>query len=149
MEEENSADLGYRCQHLPKKTLLTLRADGGGVRGYSSLLILRELMTQIAALEQNHPQACCSVSPLSMRHRPLGTLAQSRSSTTKSRFLESPQSVQFGPARASSHYLPCHYFDYIAGTSTGGCASSVQVFIIRRRLIGLVDLLLLCSVACP
>ena len=149
MEEENSVDLGYHCQHLPEKTLLIPRADGGGVRGYSSLLILRELMTQIAALEQNDPQARCSVSPLPMRHRPLGALTQSRSSTTKSRFLESPQPEQSGPTRASSHYLPCHYFDYIAGTSTGGCASSVQIFIGWRRLIGFVDLLLLCSVACP
>lgn len=97
-----------------------LELDGGGVRGYSSLLILRELMREVAALEQKDPPARCSVSPLCMRNRPSTTIGPTRSSTVRLRPTESPQSEEEGPARASSHYLPCHYFDYVAGTSTGG-----------------------------
>ncbi|OCK74100.1 hypothetical protein K432DRAFT_247363, partial [Lepidopterella palustris CBS 459.81] len=55
--------------------------DGGGMRGYSSLLILRALMEKIIILEQNPPE---------------------------------------GFERTRQNYLPCHYFDYIGGTSTGG-----------------------------
>lgn len=58
--------------------ILTL--DGGGIRGYSSLLILQALMGRIAQWE-----------------RTLG-----------------------GPSQNEDQLLPCHYFDYIYGTSTGG-----------------------------
>ena len=112
-----------------RKTLLTLgtytinpmRArntytllDGGGVRGYSSLLILRELMRQIAELEGRDPRTTCSVSPLRKRTHSSGT--------TKS--LRAPESSQYGSGGGLLDYLPCHYFDYVAGTSTGGCAHS-------------------------
>ncbi|OCL14592.1 FabD/lysophospholipase-like protein, partial [Glonium stellatum] len=48
--------------------------DGGGIRAYSSLLILHNLMKEVAALEHEE----------------------------------------------TTEFLPCHYFDYVAGTSTGG-----------------------------
>lgn len=102
-----------------RKTLLTL--DGGGVRGFSSLLILRALMMEIATLEQADSQAHSSAHPLKPRlRRPVRT-QRNRADTLRRD--QSPQQAQgpvFGPASASSSFLPAHYFDYIAGTSTGG-----------------------------
>ena len=71
-------------------------ADGGGVRVYSSLLILKEIMETIIRLEKSYPDK-----------------------TTES----------YGPAESSYHpleppkadvWLPCHYYDYIGGTGSGG-----------------------------
>ncbi|OCK91990.1 uncharacterized protein K441DRAFT_463573, partial [Cenococcum geophilum 1.58] len=53
--------------------------DGGGVRGYASLLMLRKLMAFVAELE-----------------------------------------MKLAGNSLWTGYLPCHYFDYIFGTSTGG-----------------------------
>lgn len=102
----------YTTNPMCERNTYTL-LDGGGVRGYSSLLILRELMKQITVLEQLDPQTTCSVSPLRKRIHP---------STTNS--LQAPESSQHGSGGALLDYLPCHYFDYVAGTSTGGCAHS-------------------------
>ena len=55
-------------------------ADGGGIRGYSSLLILDALMTRVAVWEK-------TINDRDVRAEEL---------------------------------LPCHYFDYMWGTSTGG-----------------------------
>ena len=81
-----------------RDTILSL--DGGGIRGYSSLLILQELMGIVADLERStDPKATSSAySPLGNKDLP-------------------PISNDNKP---TSHYLPCHYFNYIAGTSTGG-----------------------------
>lgn len=102
-----------------RKTLLTL--DGGGVRGFSSLLILQALMTKIATLEQADSQTHSSEHPLKPRLRRPVRMQQNRANTLRQ--FESPEQSQspvFGPERASSVFLPAHYFDYIAGTSTGG-----------------------------
>ena len=72
---------------------LVLSLDGGGVRGYCSLLILSELMQQIE-----------------LREKALDARTTSSS--------ESPYVDYDTTARSS--YLPCHYFDYVGGASTGG-----------------------------
>ena len=100
-------------------------------------------MKEIANAEQDYSQAHSSVHPLQPRlrgpvrmqnirtrtstfRRDLNT-QQSESPIRKrtSTFRRYPNTGQsehpvHGPACASSLFLPAHYFDYIAGTSTGG-----------------------------
>ena len=86
-----------------KKMILCL--DGGGIRGYSSLLILKNLMTRIRELEQKPDSKAFASwdSPLIEPDRAKSKLAKF-------------------PTQEEEHadFLPCHYFDYIAGTSSGG-----------------------------
>ncbi|KAK3905053.1 patatin-like phospholipase-domain-containing protein [Staphylotrichum tortipilum] len=79
-----------------KRLILTL--DGGGIRGYSSLVILRALMREIARLEQA-----------------LEPCAAASTHTDRIPRDQIPDDVY-----RDGQYLPCHYFDYIAGTSVGG-----------------------------
>ncbi|KAL8799034.1 MAG: hypothetical protein Q9182_006187 [Xanthomendoza sp. 2 TL-2023] len=82
-----------------KKYILSL--DGGGVRGYSSLLILKSLMDVIANLEkQDNPSA--------------GTSAFSPLIDLTSLYADPMMKG------LQDTYRPCHYFDYIAGSSSGG-----------------------------
>lgn len=66
--------------------------DGGGVRAFASLLMLRELMNCIETEERNSE-------------------VKNSSSADSPHLSESPHPGEF---------LPCHYFDIIGGTSTGG-----------------------------
>lgn len=85
--------------------------DGGGIRGYSALLILKALMKEIGELETGHSDpARSSFHPLSPAPPSIATDSESE----KSHDLDEP------PQTESSPWLPCHYFDYMAGTSTGG-----------------------------
>lgn len=115
MDEENSIDPRYvqfRISGLNNKA--DNSADGGGIRGYSSLLILRELMSRIAALEQKQePRADCSVAPL--EHRAIRRPARSLTAGTNGLQVSAQPELQ-----VCSRFLPCHYFDFVAGTSTGG-----------------------------
>ena len=71
-------------------------------------------MNEIETLEkQNDALACNSVYPL--KSRPRRPVRFSRGLSRKQPHLEFPQQ-DVGP----SHYFPAHYFDYIAGSSTGG-----------------------------
>ncbi|KAL9011734.1 MAG: hypothetical protein Q9173_003442 [Seirophora scorigena] len=82
-----------------RKYILSL--DGGGVRGYSSLLLLKRLMDEIASLEkQMDPHAGTSA------FSPLIDLTSLYSDPMMKKL--------------ENTYRPCHYFDYIGGSSTGG-----------------------------
>ncbi|EAT82920.2 hypothetical protein SNOG_09655 [Parastagonospora nodorum SN15] len=80
---------------------LILTLDGGGIRGYSSLLILKQLMHEVAECERR-------------LQRDEGPVAGS----TRQKFDE-------------NELLPCHYFDYMYGTSTGGL---ISVMLARLRM---------------
>ncbi|AEO58836.1 hypothetical protein MYCTH_2306488 [Thermothelomyces thermophilus ATCC 42464] len=79
-----------------KKLILTI--DGGGIRGYSSLIVLRALMHEIERIEQS-----------------LKPPASASTHTDRIPREQIPDEVF-----REGKYLPCHYFDYIAGTSVGG-----------------------------
>ncbi|KAF7198457.1 Calcium-independent phospholipase A2-gamma [Pseudocercospora fuligena] len=78
-----------------RRTILSL--DGGGIRGFPSLLILEELMNRIKSLEQSGDYG----------------LPHSNSS-------QCDQSLDFD---GDCEYRPHHYFDYFVGTSTGGLSA--------------------------
>ncbi len=85
-----------------KKSILSL--DGGGVRNFSSLLILRELMRAVGDLERRiNPDA------ISSAYSPLVDCLPDEGSTPLA-----------GGTGSVLGYLPCHYFDYVSGASTGG-----------------------------
>ena len=103
-----------------KVSLTTLITDGGGIRGYWSLLGLEKLMEYIAEEEEKQ-----STEQEDFGHSFYPQLFPKHVSHTindeESRLLENYESHQYFKALAREKcYLPCHYFDYVGGTSTGG-----------------------------
>ena len=105
-------------------------ADGGGVRGLGSLLILRDLMNNIGDLEKSlgGPEAESSFAPRVYRPMPNQTSHTDADINTLPSPSDNdvpiePEDIIPTPTHEvpnSSLFLPCHYFDYAAGTSTGG-----------------------------
>ena len=99
---------------------LSWLADGGGIRGYSALLIVQHLMRKIQEIEESQPEGNNEwEGPASSSYYPVDPL-QVVSTDSNS---NSNRSEDCSKATESSHFLPCHYFDYMAGTSTGGLIS--------------------------
>ena len=83
-----------------------LSLDGGGERGLASLYLMKHLMDKIGEYErQKDPKA---------------------SSSAYTAILDPPHN-----SYCPSGYLPCHYFDYIGGSSTAG---SVALMLGRLRM---------------
>jgi hypothetical protein len=103
--------------------LANLSADGGGIRGYGTLLILKELMKKIAKWEREFdPKTPSSFHPSEYKPR--------RSNPNNTQVVGLATAGIAGgnhPAATPTEgvedwdlFLPCHYFTYIGGTSTGG-----------------------------
>ena len=93
-------------------------ADGGGIRGYWSLLVLQKLMEFVAEAEEKcdrqiyhsfHPEPWPdNVSQIPLTHEEQERAGKANDGQHKARVL--PQ---------ARRYLPCHYFDNVCGSSTG------------------------------
>jgi hypothetical protein len=88
--------------------------DGGGVRGYSSLLILQKLMEIIKDIEVDHSDGSATSSYHPEPYREPFSSHNSRNG----RIGETDSHKAGEDTRLE--YLPCHSFDFIGGTSTGG-----------------------------
>lgn len=91
---------------------MSQRTDGGGIRGYSALLILQKLMEAIGRRESTHPDGSAKSS-----YHPLRPPSKTPEEATRREMDNAAEDY----VTDSSPWLPCHYFDYMAGTSTGGC----------------------------
>lgn len=126
--------------------------EGGGTRGFASLLMLQKLMESIAKLEQSDviPPGISGIDwephESSFGPNPPVTLQNRRQTThtsiqepygdpverSGSGFLSTRRNgngIDANVRRERTYnelqthtgkYLPCHYFDYVGGTSTGG-----------------------------
>lgn len=91
--------------------------DGGGIRGYGALLILRALMDKIGEEEKRlDPNIKSSFAPHDYKPMPKKTSGPLDDSEIDDDVVAT--TTQGLPN--SSLFLPCHYFTYAAGTSTGG-----------------------------
>ena len=98
--------------------------DGGGIRGYGSLLILRALMEKIAIEERRiDPAIKSSFSPCMYKPTKIGFSSPCIETIESFRANIVKETNSSGLA-SDSLFLPCHYFDYGAGTSTGGYVMS-------------------------
>jgi hypothetical protein len=101
------------CQTLPERHLL-IRSDGGGIRGYASLLILQKLMKIIGEIEKRTPPTVPSdyEDTVSSSFHPGEYRACENNKNESGPQVSDPENA--------CRFIPCHYFDYIGGTSTGG-----------------------------
>ena len=92
-----------------KKNVLTL--DGDGMQGLALLLILQSLMKEIKVLELSKDSEATSSAYSSF---------QDCSTDENFALSSSGKSTGSPPTTKLPAHRPCHYFDYIGGSSTGG-----------------------------
>lgn len=101
---------------------VVLSLDGGGIRGLSGLLIIQRLMEKIRSVERSEspgwlPAKTSGQSPQFNEERECEEMANLRKYFAPDLDLASDS--------GTSNFLPCHYFDYIAGTSTGALIATM------------------------
>lgn len=139
--------------------------EGGGTRGYASLSMLRVLMEQIREIEtdkkphtrliaymDNDPDFVANWTPhLSsfgpmLEQLPVTPPLLRNSTKTSQKQMKRKKTGETEEAEDTSRYakirekkgrfLPCHYFDYIGGTSTGGFVSFLCAHMPRTPAVG-------------
>ncbi|RKL36564.1 hypothetical protein BFJ72_g8113 [Fusarium proliferatum] len=101
-KDTEESDENRECSPI-SSPFYPLGADRGGVRTLSSLLILKRIMHRIRELENDHPD---------------GPVYSSSSYP----WMGDQSGIPSEPGRSDQidEFLPCHYFDYTVGMSTGG-----------------------------
>lgn len=119
INERRPESLAYgRAGTVWSTPILLLSLDGGGIRGLSSLLILQELMEHIKTVEkQVWPPASSSGDSPQLDEK----WVRNEMQALKEEFPRTKDNSQGDDA----NFLPCHYFDYIAGTSTGALIATM------------------------
>lgn len=110
--------------------ILTL--DGGGIRGYSSLMILKALMHEIWIWEERlEKEECDDFEARSSRKDSGSHLREGRrreGEVVAPGALEEDEMTTSDTKRKAfveEELLPCHYFDFMYGTSTGGLIATM------------------------
>ncbi|KAH5400365.1 hypothetical protein HBI47_197860 [Parastagonospora nodorum] len=114
VKSELSSDLAWSERNL-------LSLDGGGIRGYWTLLVLQQLMKYIANEElkrkdddDEHHSFFPSQFP---EHVTQGK--DDEDERRKQQAAPGARVFTWEYVREARKFLPCHYFDYICGSSTG------------------------------
>ncbi|KAI0161746.1 FabD/lysophospholipase-like protein [Hypoxylon sp. FL1284] len=116
---DNSDD--YKDSPWARKTVLAF--DGRRIRGYSSLLVLERLMTRIVEIERERDEGIQSSKAYPWS--PHQTLPADMTTKNTTPVNEMAAAGEAAPARETdmNRFLPCDYFDYVVGTSTGGLSA--------------------------
>lgn len=109
---------------LKVEILIVSFTDGGGVRGYWTLLVLNKLVEQIAYIEQNKDDIVKMSEAVGHSFHPERYpkyVSQKISDEERKRIKENErvETEEFGALDDNRRYLLCHYFDFICGSSTG------------------------------
>lgn len=103
--------------------------DGGGIRGYWTLLVLERLMMSIADEERAYAGAYSREQQAEHHsfwpHPFPENATQGPFSLDEERQLklaDGDQAAKCNALKDARKFLPCHYFDYICGSSTGAYA---------------------------
>ena len=99
---------------------MELLLDGGGIRGYWSILALEKLMYYIALQEEEiDKRTSSSFSPRPYPHNVSHLPVSSESQRETEHGSENGEVGEVYAIELTRRYLPCHYFDYVCGSSTG------------------------------
>lgn len=120
MDEGSCGNIRYLPILRCRLTGSLMVPDGGGIRGYGSLLMLSELMSKIAECEKELDRTdVINGEPVANGR----SLSESSFSPCEYPPIEvNGKIVARNPDSLDDDqlYLPCHYFTFIGGTSTGG-----------------------------
>ena len=97
-----------------------LSLDGGGIRGYSSMLILKALMHEVWLCERRL-EAEEELPAVTRQGNPV--VAESSGSNRDENSGEAAKLTS--KFTSEDDLLPCHYFDFMYGTSTGGLIATI------------------------